>query len=323
MALLVYVDDLVLTGNCSIACAEFKKYLNSCFHIKDLGPLKYFLGIEVARSPQGLFLCQRKYTLEIIEECGLLGSKPVDFPMEANHKLALANSTLLENPTRYRRLVGRLIYLTITRPELCYAVHILSQFMQAPKEAHMEAARRVLRYLKGTPGQGLLLKADSDLQVYAFCDSDWGACPLTRRSLTGYFVTIGGSPVSWKTKKQSTVSRSSAEAEYRAMATVTSELIWVKSFLASLGVFLDQPMKLYCDNQAALHIAKNPVFHERTKHIEIDCHFVRERLLSKDLDMVYVSSKNQIADIFTKPLGKQQFQFLRSKLGIVNLHAPT
>ena len=169
----------------------------------------------------------------------------------------------------------------------------------------------------------MLLKADSDLQVYAFCDSDWGACPLTRRSLTGYFITIGGSPVSWKTKKQSTVSRSSAEAEYRAMATVTSELIWVKSFLASLGVFLDQPMKLYCDNQAALHIAKNPVFHERTKHIEIDCHFVRERLLSKDLDMGFVSSKNQVADIFTKPLGKQQFQFLRSKLGIVNLHAPT
>jgi len=195
--------------------------------------------------------------------------------------------------------------------------------MQAPTEAHMEAARRVLRYLKGNPGQGLLLKADADLNVFAFCDSDWGACPLTRRSLTGYFVTIGGSPVSWKTKKQSTVSRSSAEAEYRAMATVTSELIWIKSFLGSLGIFLAKPMKLYCDNQAALHIAKNPVFHERTKHIEIDCHFVRERLLLKDLDTGYVASRNQVADIFTKPLGTQQFQFLRSKLGILNPHAPT
>ena len=323
MALLVYVDDLVLTGNNPVACAEFKSYLNSCFHIKDLGPLKYFLGIEVARSPHGLFLCQRKYALEIIEECGLLGSKPVAFPMEANHRLAVDESPLIKDPTRYRRLVGRLIYLTITRPELCYAVHILSQFMQAPTEAHMEAARRVLRYLKGNPGQGLLLKADADLNVFAFCDSDWGACPLTRRSLTGYFVTIGGSPVSWKTKKQSIVSRSSAEAEYRAMATVTSELIWIKSFLSSLGIFLAKPMKLYCDNQAALHIAKNPVFHERTKHIEIDCHFVRERLLLKDLDTGYVASRNQVADIFTKPLGTQQFQFLRSKLGILNPHAPT
>ena len=323
MALLVYVDDLVLTGNNSKACATFKTYLNKCFHIKDLGPLKYFLGIEVARTPRGLFLCQRKYALEIIDECGLLGSKPVEFPMETNHKLALADGPLLTDPTRYRRLIGRLIYLTITRPELCYAVHVLSQFMQEPKEEHMEAARRLLRYLKGNPGQGLFLKSDSNLQVYAYCDSDWGACPLTRRSLTGYFVTIGGSPVSWKTKKQTTVSRYSAEAEYRAMANVTSELIWIKSFLASLGVFLHKPMKLYCDNQAALHIAKNPVFHERTKHIEIDSHFIREHLLSKDFETAYIPSKYQIADIFTKALGKLQFQFLKSKLGIMNPHAPT
>ena len=154
--------------------------MNSCFHIKDLGPLKYFLGIDVARSPQGLFPRQRKYALEIIEECGLLGSKSVGFPMEANYKLALPDRPVIKDPTRYRRLVGRLIYLTITRPELCYAVHILSQFMQAPKEAHMEAARRVLQYLKGNPGQGLLLKVTPDLNVSAFCDSDWGACPLTR-----------------------------------------------------------------------------------------------------------------------------------------------
>jgi len=322
MALLVYVDDIVLTGNDHQLCADFKAYLHKCFHIKDLGNLKYFLGIEVARSSQGLFLCQRKYALEIINECGLLGSKPAAFPIEQNHKLALASGAPLSDSTQYRHLVGRLIYLTITRPDLSYAVHILSQFMQNPREERMDAAKRVLRYLKGSPGQGILLQHNSNLQVYAFCDSDWGACPITRRSLTGFLVTLGGSPVAWKTKKQGTVSLSSAEAEYRAMATATSELIWIKAFLAAMGVFLDKPMQLFCDNQAALHIAKNPVFHERTKRIEIDCHFVRDRLLSGDLVTKYVPSKYQVADIFTKALGTQQFQSLRGKLGMLDPHAP-
>jgi len=323
MALLVYVDDLVLMGNNDEACGTFKRYLDACFRIKDLGPLKYFLGIEVARNAQGVFLNQRKYALELIDECGLLGSKPTDFPMETNHKLALSTSKPLYNAEQYRRLVGKLIYLTITRPDIAYAVHILSQFMQAPKAAHLEAATRVLRYLKGSAGRGLLLSSHCDFQLYAYCDSDWGACPITRRSLTGYFVTIGSSPISWKTKKQTTVSRSSAEAEYRAMATVTSELIWLKSLLGSLGVFLKDPIPLYCDNQAALHIARNPVFHERTKHIEIDCHFVRDRILSGELLPRYLPSQYQRADIFTKALGKQQFQFLSGKLGMINPHAPT
>jgi len=148
MALLIYVDDLVLTGNNSKVRAKFKRYLNSCFQIKDLGPLKYFLGIEVARGSQRLFLCQRKYVLEIIE-CRLLGAKPVEFPMETKHKLALATGPQLDDATWYKRLVGRLIYLTIMRLELCNAVHVLSQFMHDPKEEYMKIARRVLKYLKG------------------------------------------------------------------------------------------------------------------------------------------------------------------------------
>ena len=208
MALLVYVDDIIQARNDTRACQDFKAYLHSCFHIKDLGPLKYFLGIEVARGPLGLFWCQRKSALEIVDECSLFGGKPIDFPMEENHKLALAIGRSLDDPGSYRRLVGRLIYLTITRPELCYVIHRLSQFMQNPKEEHMHAARRVLRYLKATPGKGILLRADNNLQVHAYCDTDWGACPLTRRSLTGYLVTLGGSSVSWWTKKQMTVSRS-------------------------------------------------------------------------------------------------------------------
>ncbi|KAK3000960.1 hypothetical protein RJ639_021325 [Escallonia herrerae] len=290
LSILVYVDDLILPGNNSTAYSSFKKYLNDCFKLKDLGPLN------------------------------LSASKPAAFPMEQNHGLALAGGPLFSEPGPYRRLIGRLVYLTITRPDICYAVHVLSQFMQSPSQ-HWDAALRVLRYLKAAPGQGLFFPADSPLQIYAFCDSDWASCPLTRRSVTGYFVSLGNSP--WRTKKQPTVSRSSAEAKYRSMAVTTCELTWLKSFLLSLGVHHDRPMRLFCDNQAALHIASNPVFHERTKHIEIDCHYVREQLLAGNISTAHVRTAQQVADIFTKALGRHQFHYLCGKLGIRNLFAPT
>jgi len=228
---LVYVDDLIISGNNSAAIHTFKHYSSTCFHMKDLGSLKYFLGIEVARNSTGLFLCQRKYALDIISEVGMLGVKLVVFPLDQNHHLPLADGPPLSDPDHYRRLVGRLIYLSVTRSELSYCVHMLTQFMQHPRQEHWEAALRIVRYLKGNPGQGILLRADCDLQLYAWCDSDWASCPLTRRSITGWFVLIGNSPISWKTRKQHTVSRSSAEAEYRSMATTTCELIWLKALL--------------------------------------------------------------------------------------------
>lgn len=221
---LVYVDDLIIEGNDSRAISRFKTYLGECFHMKDLGSLKYFLGIEVARNQEGIFLCQRKYTLDIISEVGLLGAKPASFPIVQQHKLALSRSALMEEPERYRRLVGRLIYLLATRPDMTYAVHILSQFMQNPRMDHWDSALRVVRYLKGTPGQGILLRSDCDLRLRGWCDADWAGCPLTRRSIGGWFVTLGNSPISWKTKKQGVVSRSSAKSKYRCMALEVGEL---------------------------------------------------------------------------------------------------
>ena len=236
------MDDLIISGNDSSAISDFKKYLRDCFHMKDLGLLKYFLGIEVARSNEGIFLCQRKYALDIITETGLLGARPAGFPIVQNHTLATSSSELLQDPEIYRRLVGRLIYLSFTRPDLAYTVHILSQFMQHPRQHHWDAALRCVRYLKGCPGQGILLRADCNLQLTGWCDSDWASFPLTRRSLTGWLVFLGSSPISWKTKKQHTVSRSSAEAEYRSMAVITAELKWLKALLGSLGVLHPKAM---------------------------------------------------------------------------------
>ncbi|KAJ1704358.1 hypothetical protein LUZ63_004137 [Rhynchospora breviuscula] len=323
ITILVYVDDLVIAGNNSDAIRNFKSYLSGAFSMKDLGMLKYFLVIKFARNPTGLVLSQRKYTLDILAEYGLLGSKPATTPLEQNHNMSALKGERMLDPEKYRRLVGKLIYLTITRPELSYSVHIFAQFMHSPLRAHYDAALRVLRYLKNSPGQGLLLRADSDLKLYAYCDSDWAACPLTRCSLTGYFILLGRSPISWKTKKQHTVSRSSAEAEYRSMAAAACELTWLRSLLNFLGVTHQEPVKLFCDSQAALHIAANPVFHERTKHIEIDCHYICDQICAGLITTSYVRSTDQLADIFTKSLGKQQFLYLLDKLGICDLHAPT
>ncbi|XP_020418045.1 uncharacterized protein LOC109948747 [Prunus persica] len=223
-ALLIYVDDILIIGNNVVAINSLKQFLHTGFRIKDLGDLKYFLGIEVSRFKQGICISQRKYTLEILKDAGILGARPVSFPMEQNIKLS-NEGEILKDPAKYRRLVGRLIYLTITRPDITYAVHVLSRFMHEPRVPHMDAAVRILRYLKYTPGQGILFPTQDDLKLKAFCDSDWAGCPTTRRSTTGYFVFLGNSLISWRTKRQKTVSLSSAEAEYRAMASTCCELL--------------------------------------------------------------------------------------------------
>ncbi|GKV49000.1 hypothetical protein SLEP1_g55774 [Rubroshorea leprosula] len=301
VAVLIYVDDIVITSNDAEKLAALKAYLYKEFSIKDLGPLKYFLGVEVARTAEGIILSQQKYALDILIEAGLLGAKPSHFPLDQHHRLKLASGPLASDSSQYMRLVGRLLYLTITRPDICYSVSILAQFMQNPKQEHFEAA----------------------MKLVAYCDADWAGCPHTRRSTTGYYICLGGSPVSWKSKKQSTVSRFSVEAEYRAMASTVSELTWLKSLLFNLGINHSRLMTLFYDNQVALHIANNLVFHERTKHIEIDCHFVREHIQKKELITAHVSSCHQLANLFTKALGRERLAFLLSKFGIRDLHAPT
>ncbi|GJS30953.1 uncharacterized mitochondrial protein-like protein [Tanacetum coccineum] len=192
---------------------KFRKQLNDEFSIKDHRLLKYFLGIEVAKTKDGLVLSQQKYTLDILENSGKMGCKPSAFPIEQGLKLDKGESESRVNASQYRRLIGRLLYLQATRPDITYSVNILSQFVADPRNNHLEAANRVLGYLKATPGQGILISRAGDPVLTAYCDSDWLGCPYTRRSRTGYMLLLGGTPISWKTKKQSLVSRSSAEAE--------------------------------------------------------------------------------------------------------------
>ncbi|XP_038995017.1 uncharacterized mitochondrial protein AtMg00810-like [Hibiscus syriacus] len=313
---LVYVDDLLITRSSEVLIAELKHILNKKFKMKDLGELKYFLGLEVLRSKVGIVLNQRKYGLELIEETGAGGAKPAMTPLEQNKKLTT---------TEYdeARLIGILIYLTHTRPDIVYAVHFLSQFMHKPKQSHLEAALRVVKYIKKNPGQGILLSATSECRIFAYCDSDWAVCPMTRRYVTGFCVKLGMSLISWKSKKHNTVARSSAEAEYRSMVGTAAKIVWLRGLLAEMGLKNMAPAKLMCDSKAALQIAANPVFHERTKHIKIDCHFVRENIQEGLIQTEHIKTGEQQADLMTKALGVHQHEYIVSKLGFKDVFATT
>ncbi|CAJ2646289.1 unnamed protein product [Trifolium pratense] len=321
-ALLVYVDDIVLTGDSMAEITNIKNELHHTFGIKDLGILKFFLGLEVAHSTKGITLSQRQYCLDLLAETGDLGCKPSSIPMDPSLKLHHDDSAPYTDITGYRTLVGKLLYLTNTRPDIAFPVQQLCQFLDCPTQLHYKAAHKVLRYLKGCPGSGLYFPRSSDTQLVGFTDADWGGCVDTRRSITGYCFFLGSSLICWKSKKQQTISRSSSEAEYRALASGTCELQWLTYLLRDLQVTLIQQPSLYCDSQSAIHIASNPVFHERTKHLDIDCHVVRERLQAGLMKLLPVSGFQQLADIMTKALHPANFHRLLTKLGLLDIYRP-
>ena len=246
------MDYIIITGSDQDGIQKLEQHLFSHFQTKDLGKLEYFLSIEIAQSNSEVVISQRKYTFDILTDTGMLDCKPVDTPIDPNVKLVSSQGELLRDPRRYRRLVGKLNYLTITRPDISFPVSVVSQFLQSPCDSHWDVVVCILRYIKGTPGQGVLYENRGHTQVVGYNDTDRAGSPTDRCSTSGYCVFIGGNLISWKSKKQDVVAKSNVEAEYRAMALATCELIWLMHLLQELRFGKDEQTKLICDNQASL-----------------------------------------------------------------------
>jgi len=315
--LLLFVDDIIVTGTHShLICALISR-LQQEFPVKDLGPLSYFLGIQVSRTAAGLHLCQSKYVANLLKRTHMAEAKPAKSPCAAGSKLSRYDGEALPNAYEYRSVVGALQYCTLTRPDIAYSVNQLCQHLHHPTSTHWVAVKRVLRFLKNSMTHGLTYHKSS-LQLNTLCDSDWAGSRDDRRSTLGFAVYLGDCLISWSAKKQPVVSRSSTEAEYRSLAIVTAELFWLRMLLCELQIPLPIAPVVWCDNVSALALASNPVYHARTKHIEVDYHFVREKVLNKDISISFISIADQIADIFTKGLSTARFLFLQSKLTVTS-----
>ena len=283
--------------------------------LKDLRELHFLLGIEVLRNATGLYLTQQKYVKDLLFKTKMDGARGVTSPMSSGKQMSMHDGDVLDNPELYRSTVGALQYLTLTRPEIAFAVNKLSQFVHTPFSNHWEACKKMLRYLKDTIQLGLHLKASNKLVLHGFADSDWASNPDNRRSTSGYCVFLGPNLIAWSSKKQQVVARSSTEVEYRALAHISAEFCWLQSLATELKLKLETPV-VWSDNMGAAALASNPVMHARTKHIEIDIHFVRDKVLKKELEVRYIPTQEQVADIFTKALGSARFLELRSKLSV-------
>ncbi|GKE14519.1 ribonuclease H-like domain-containing protein [Tanacetum coccineum] len=279
----------------------------------DLGALNYFLGISVTRDARGMFLSQKKYAMELLERAHMSNCNSTRTPVDTESKLG-SDGDPVSDSTLYRSLAGGLQYLTFTRPDISYAVQQICLHMHDPREPHLAALKRVLRYVRGTLDHGLQLHVSSTSQLNAYTDADWAGCPVTRRSTSGYCVFLGDNLLSWSAKRQVTLSRSSAEAEYRGVANVVAETAWIRNLLRELHTPLFTATLVNFDNVSAVYMSTNPVQHQHTKHIEIDIHFVRDMVARGQVRVLHVPSRYQYADIFTKGLPTALFEKFRESV---------
>ncbi|XP_020258582.1 uncharacterized protein LOC109834991 [Asparagus officinalis] len=311
----LYVDDLLYTGSSTEMLAEFKTTMFNEFEITDNGLMSYFLGIEVKRQQEGIFISQKKYMKEILEkfknECN-----PVNTPVAIGMKLSREGDGRFVDSILFKSLVGSLRYLTITRPDIAYGVGLVSRYMETPNESHWLVAKRILRYIKGTLNLGLFYAYDENVQLVSYSDSDWGGDQDERKNTIGYVFYLGSTAFSWTSKKQGVVALSSCEAEYVVAASTVCEAIWLRNILKELEHPQEDSAVIFVDNKLAIQLVKNPVHHGRSKYIDTRFHFLREHVKQKTVELKHCHTTKQVADIFTKPLSGETFMRLRDMLGI-------
>lgn len=322
IALLVYVDDILITGSSIHLISQLKNHLHQTFQTNDLGPIKRYLGVQFDRTSHGLHMHQTEYALSILQQFNMEDCSPAFTPLPEGTNPSKNSSTPPVDATLYRMLVGKLLFLTKTRPDITHAVSVVSRFMQNPQEAHLQVAKHILRYIRRFPGLGLFFQQGEENRLQGYTDADYGQDIDDRISVGAYIFFLGNSPVSWNSKKQSSTSRSSCESEYRALAQCSCEAIWIRRLLGELKILDNKPTYLFCDNQSSIKLSYNPVFHEKSKHFEIDFHFTRQKIENNTIRVEFISSTDQPADLLTKPLGRTKFEECRKKLHLYDHSYP-
>ncbi|KAE8707741.1 hypothetical protein F3Y22_tig00110377pilonHSYRG00343 [Hibiscus syriacus] len=312
----LYVDDLIFTGSNPSMFNQFKDVMMKEFEMTDMGLMAYYLGIEVKQQNDGIFISQERYAKEILKKFKMENCKPISTPAEYEIKMTKHEEGKSVDPTFFKSLVGSLRYLTCTRPDILHAVGLVSRYMESPTTTNFKATKRILRYLKGTIDFGLFYSVSNDYKLVGYSDSDWGGDIDNQRSTTGFVFFMGDIAFTWMSKKQPIVTLSTCEAEYVAATSCVCHAIWLRNLLKVIGLIQEEPTKVCVDNKSAIALAKNPVFHDRSKHIDIRYHYIRECVARKDVEVEYVKSQDQVADIFTKPLTSEDFLRLRNLLGV-------
>jgi hypothetical protein len=315
----LYVDDLICTGNDLTMVHNYKNSMKEHFAMTDLGKMRYFLGVEVTQSELGIIIQQNKYAEEILKRFGMENCNIVKSPIVTGCKLVKDENGKPVDAKEYKQIVGSLMYLLATRPDLTYSVCLVARFMDRPTEMHMVAIKRIMRYLKGTLTHRILYKhkPDRKFELIGWTDSDYAGDLNDRKSTSGYVFMLGTGAVSWSSKKQPIVTLSTTEAEYVAAAACACQCVWMRSVLKHLQVEQGEGTTILCDNSSSIKLSKNPVMHGRCKHIDARFHFLRDLVKDGTVELMYCKSEDQIADLMTKPLKLETFCKLRSMLGMV------
>ena len=313
----IYVDDIIFGSTNVSLCEEFSKCMHSEFEMSMMGELNYFLGLQIKQTKEGIFINQAKYVKDLLKKFDFEGMKPLSTPMSSSIKIDKDENGKAVDITKYRGMIGSLLYLTASRPDIMYSVCLCARYQSNPKESHLNAVKRIFRYLSGNKNLGLWYPKGTHIELFSYTDADWAGCTIDRKSTSGTCHFLGFALVSWFSKKQNSVALSTAEAEYISAASCCAQVLWMKQTLLDLGLSYDH-VPIMCDNTSAINLSKNPVLHSRTKHIEIRHHFLRDHVQKGDITLEFISTNHQIADILTKPLALERFASLRRGLGLLD-----